>query len=131
MSDHKRQDPLFAPRARWTFAALATYWLAIFVGTHLPSPHQVPVLPANDKLLHTVAYLILALLLAAHCAQNRSLAVADYGKILGILLLYAIVDELVQIPVGRQASIADWMADGLGAILGLLGFGLAAFRKHR
>lgn len=43
---------------------------------------------------------------------------------MAVLGAYGVLDELLQIPVGRIASIADWGADLLGIMLGV---GLEAF----
>jgi VanZ family protein len=36
-----------------------------------------------------------------------------------LILTYATLDELLQIPVGRSAEWGDWLADGVGAALGI------------
>jgi VanZ family protein len=44
-----------------------------------------------------------------------------------VLAIYGVVEEMTQPPVGRVASIWDWIADVCGAGLGLLAFVL--FRR--
>ena len=36
-----------------------------------------------------------------------------------LIVLYGAVDEVTQIPVGRNANLSDWLADAAGATVGL------------
>jgi len=105
---------------------LAVYWTAIFVGTHLPD--DLPSLgEVDDKLLHFGAYAGLAFLLAAACRTLR----LRHGTLLlplAVAAIYGCIDELSQRAVpGRQADIADWAADVLGAGVGVFVFGVLSF----
>jgi len=104
---------------------LALYWAAMFLGTHLPQGVG-PGSQVSDKLLHFGAYAGLAFLLAAALSCFR----ARLGSFLFALLiaaLYGVFDELTQMPVpGRQADVHDWVADVLGAGVGVLAFVIAA-----
>jgi VanZ family protein len=74
-----------------------------------------------DKLLHAIAYLILGLLTlrACHggvCGLRAGATVAA----LAITIGYGLVDELHQSRVpDRHASVGDWAADTIGAVLAL------------
>jgi VanZ family protein len=110
-------------RSIWKFlwqSTLAVYWLALFVATHLPA--SSPLLPRNvsDKLLHGAAYAVLAVLFAGawQSAAGR-LTLAHLRWVWIVLVLYGGIDELLQIPVRRKASVGDWIADALGAAAGL------------
>ena len=97
---------------------LSIYWLALFVGTHIPL--RKIGLPGNDKLLHLLAYGGLAFLLAWAVAGARP----TWRSILAVLLVvstYGIVDELTQslIP-SRSSDLGDWIADVAGALFGLV-----------
>jgi VanZ family protein len=106
-------------------AALAGYWLLLFVATHLPS--QTTVLPQAgvDKLIHVAAFALLAGLLATawHMTAGH-LTLRHLIWLWLAVVLYAAVDEWTQIPVGRIGSVADWVADAAGAILALAAFAL-------
>jgi VanZ family protein len=97
---------------------LAVYWIAIFVGTHVPhGVHGVG--RVNDKVLHFGAYAGLAFLLAAALTSMR----VRFGSLLlpiAIAAIYGCVDELSQMAVaGRHAEFTDWAADVFGAGLGV------------
>jgi VanZ family protein len=110
-------------------AALVCYWVTLFVATHIPKLPQV-VERISDKAWHLAGYGILALLLAA--ATSPTLTVRGYSLLLGLLAGYAIFDELLQIPVGRHCDALDWVADMLGALIGLGSFALlATLSRHR
>lgn len=67
-----------------------------------------------DKLYHIGSFVVLAALavLAWRSASTKILAV--------ILLLYGALTEILQhFIVGRSFSVADWLADSLGIIIGL------------
>ena len=105
---------------RWLAnGAVAGYWLAMFVGTHIPNPEAIIGPEVSDKLLHFVAYFVLMTLLAG---RERLLSVRwPAGRKLGHLLLlvtaYAATDELLQaVPgINRHADLYDALADFAGA----------------
>ncbi len=112
-------------------ATLGVYWSTLFVGTHLPRGVQ-GVGNINDKLLHFGAYAGLAFLLTA---TLKSLRVRHGTLLLPMVIaaMYGCLDELSQLPVpGRQADIADWAADVLGAGVGVFAFAAVslAFAKY-
>lgn len=98
-------------RAAWILTAL--YWAGIFTLTHLP-PKAVHVPTGRDKVIHLGVYGILGILLFAALRASRwSLRQTAIG-VLGMGMVYGIIDELTQLFVGRSADIADWLADLAG-----------------
>lgn len=85
------------------------------------SSFQMPDFPAPqnfDKVLHIVAYAILAIL---YYLSFRKSGVNRWVFILSFLLTatYGITDEIHQLFVpGRDATLGDVLADSFGAILG-------------
>jgi len=72
------------------------------------------IFPHEDKLLHFIAYSILYFLFLG-CFKE--LDETTYLKALVLVLLYSISDEIHQhFVVGRDASIADIIADMIGAV---------------
>ena len=111
--------------------ALAGYWLALFAATHVP-PTVVRVPGGRvDDVIHLVTYAVLAGLLATTWQQSAGrLTVRHLRWAWTALAAYAACDELTQIPVGRTASWDDWLADSLGALVGLALFaGWARWRQ--
>jgi len=102
---------------------LAGYWLALVVGTHLPP--KFPGLPSerSDKLAHFGAYMGLAWLLSMAWQSST-------GRLNGrhlwfawmAVILVAAADEMTQPLIGRVASRGDWLADAVGAAVGLAVF---------
>jgi VanZ family protein len=104
---------------------LAGYWLTLLVATHLPV--RVAGLPRNqaDKLVHFVAYAILAWLLSTAWQASVGRLNARHLKFVWLaVVLYGAVDEITQPLVGRTASVIDWLSDAAGAALGLVIFQL-------
>lgn len=103
--------------ARWTPPVL---WVAIIlVGTSWPRIKLGPDGLALDKIAHFSAYAILAALCLRATREPHRLANIVW-TVLGVSALGA-VDEWHQsfIP-GRSMSVADWVADTAGAIVGVL-----------
>jgi VanZ family protein len=111
--------------ARLWQIALAGYWLVLFISTHLP--REFPSIPGDgkDKWVHVGAFAVLAWLLAMAWEQTTGRLRASHLIAAWVVLAgYAAIDELTQIPVGRTASYADWMADAAGAAIGLFAFAM-------
>jgi len=107
-------------RHSWLAGGLLVIWLmAIFIGG--AQPFAVGLLPPPwDKIAHTAVYLVLGILL--RCSLRLSLAIS-----LVLTLAVGGLDEWHQafIP-GRLSSIGDWLADSVGAMLGVVILGRAA-----
>ena len=103
--------------------ALACYWLALFVATHIPM--EMPELHGGkaDKLAHVAAFAGLAAIFAITWQLSAGRLTARHLAWAWVaLVLYAAFEELTQPLVGRYASVWDWSADAVGAALGLLLF---------
>lgn len=101
-------------------ALLLAYWVLIFTGTHVPLEHVGGMGHNRDKVLHFVAYAGLAWLLGVwFWARGRS-GLRTSLLIFAIAAIYGGADELLQIPVGRNADVLDWLADCSGAAAGLV-----------
>ena len=103
--------------------ALACYWLALFVLTHIPM--QRPELQGGkaDKLAHLAAFAVLSTLVAIMWQLSAGrLTPRHFLWAWLTVMLYAGFEELTQPLVGRVCSVWDWLADALGAALGFLLF---------
>ncbi len=116
------------------------YWLpvislaaAIFIQSSFPSPQMVPRFPFADKLLHGIAYGLLAALCyrALRCASPLH----DHSPIKLVVIAVAmatlngISDEWHQSFVAeRQADIFDLLADIVGGWFGAIGYAYIAER---
>jgi VanZ family protein len=72
----------------------------------------------SDKLMHFGAYGGLAFLLSLWLSSRGSWTKRSALLVLGVVAIYGICDELLQIPVNRSAEPADYLADMLGACAG-------------
>ena len=103
---------------------LIGYWGVIFIATHIPKG-QMPDISKSDKLMHMIAFAGLAFLLAWAFPKESK---RPYAHLIGAWIVacaYGAVDELSQIPVGRHADVRDWIADSIGAVLGLIAYMIA------
>ena len=116
---------------RLTTAVLVVYWVALAVGTHLP---RAPIIPfqQGDKLMHAAAYAVLAML-AGVCwsAWRGPLCRRELTLLVTVLAIYAALDELTQIPVGRDGDWRDWLADVFGVTCGIAALLLLQLMRNR
>lgn len=108
--------------AGWVTVTLVVYWVAMFIGTHVPSPDLGDVPAGSDKVLHFGAYGGLAFLLGLRIAlRTGRFRKLDAAIVFGITIVYSIIDELLQmIPVLRRtADFYDILADAVGSLCGL------------
>ena len=105
-------------RSTWIWLG---YWSVLFVATHVPTGGVKLPVSGGDKVLHGLAFFVLALL-GGRAAQERGQRLTPTWVIvwLGVYLLYGAIDELLQALIGRTASVADWVADGAGALAATL-----------
>jgi len=99
-------------RAIWSVTIV--YWLAIFTVTHLPAD-KLPPIPVSDKIEHMTAYGLLSILLFAALQTTGLSRGKTVALLIAMTMFYAVVDELLQIPVGRTCDIQDIYAD-LGGV---------------
>jgi VanZ family protein len=105
------------------YLPLTLYWLALFIGTSIPVD-QLPSVGISDKIIHLVAYFLLAILLnltLIYQRKSRLLFRKAPIAIIFIASIYGALDEIHQLYVpGRSAEVLDWTADAIGASLGVL-----------
>ena len=108
---------------------MIVYWLpviflclVIFLQSCFPSPDMGPSFPLKDKVLHLVAYGLLAALFVRGCRRTWPGRLSGVQLLLlgiGFATLYGVSDELHQsLVAGRQAELMDVAADFAGSILG-------------
>lgn len=114
---------------RWVYGLLALLEMALIVWLSSRPGDQVGLPPPWDKAGHGLAYAALGWLWA-HALGKPAWA-------WGVAVLFGITDEWHQSMVpGRVADIADWLADAVGAALGVwlarrLPFGSQGAPQHR
>lgn len=102
----------------------AVYFLALFVGTHLP-PGQIGAPRFSDKLAHFIGYVgLTVLVLAVWELSTERLQARHFFAVWLAGTVYAAFDEWTQIPVGRTCDMNDWAADVVGIILGIFAYQL-------
>ena len=107
--------------ARGAFAVAVLVSLAVLFA---PASDVPSAPPGVDKLVH--------LSLFAALAVSGRWAGARAGVLGALLVLYAAVSEVVQgiSALERSASVADWVADAIGVLAGLIGWAWAARRTR-
>lgn len=103
---------------RGLIIVLASYWISMYVGTHLPRLPQA-IAGQSDKLMHVGAYAGLAFLLALWNGSRGSLSMRRIGSLWLLVAGYGVFDEVTQPLFGRYAEFFDWTADIVGAAIGL------------
>lgn len=115
------ESPNRGLRGHWLpIALLASYWLLLFTGTHVPP--EFPGLPpaGYDKIVHFFSFAVLAGLMAiAWRAIWGRLPIWSAMAAWLIVVSYAAGDEITQPWFRRSCDIYDWRADASGAAVGL------------
>ncbi|MFO0916152.1 MAG: VanZ family protein [Pirellulales bacterium] len=105
----------------WVIGLALSYWLLIFVLTHLPSNSLPPRAMMRDKVAHFLAYAGLTFLIGLSFRLKFRMTLTAAFWIVVLAVFYGAVDEITQSLVpGRSTDVRDWMADGLGAMAGLI-----------
>ncbi len=124
MTERPGQPPLRFRPSHWPLWSarllLFSWWILIATATHVRLDAQPTDVPVPDKLIHFFMYAVLGLLLPMWHGWREPLNGKQATLYFSIIVLYAILDELLQIPVGRTAEWLDGAADLLGGASGLL-----------
>ena len=114
------EEPSWLRLARRGIAAATVAYGAFLVfATHYPKPESLVGgrLPP-DKLMHFVAYGLLGSLVAATLVAYGRRGVGTLVRLVVVLAIAAIFDELTQPLFGRNAELIDWAYDCLGLAAG-------------
>jgi len=112
-------------RSRRLWGVVALYATGILVATSVPVPPGLPAPEGSDKVVHLLMYAGLAALVSR--ALGERLGLREQRRLVAALCflrafigccLFGAFDEWHQQFVGRTTSLADWLADALGAMLG-------------
>jgi len=105
------------------YIPLSIYWIILLIATSLPID-QLPSIGISDKINHFLAFFILAILLNLTITfQRKNYFLFDHSLILTftVCVLYGAFDEIHQMWIpGRYSELLDWLADGIGALAGVL-----------
>lgn len=121
--------------ARLLWGTTTVYVLVLVFATHYPKPERFLTAAAtSDKLLHFLAYGLLAVLAGAAAAAAGGWTLRRAAMLAAGLMAFAAVDEVTQ-PLfpPRTAEPFDWVADCIGIAIGLAGIALfvAVVRRLR
>jgi hypothetical protein len=110
----RRRHPALAVHGALSRGAFAVTVLVSLAVLFAPAGDVPSAPPGVDKLVHLVLFAALAL--SGRWAGMRA------RVLVAPLLAYAAVSEVVQgmSPLARSASVADWVADAVGVLAGLV-----------
>lgn len=109
--------------ARLLCGMTAVYVLLLVFATHYPKPERLlAAATTNDKLMHFLAYGLLATLAGGSLAAAARWTLKAAGSLAAGLMTFAALDEITQ-PLfpPRTAEPFDWFADCIGIGIGLVG----------
>jgi VanZ family protein len=110
---------------KYVLLALALYWAAMFIATHIPGTSLPKPSLGLDKVVHFVGYAALAWLAAL---ALRAMGYLNWKTVIAVVVvaaIYGAIDELLQPYFNRVCDLNDWLADVAGAIFGLIAFAMS------
>ena len=107
----------------------AIIWAAVTVVWTLgPTPPEADSFPNADKVFHALAYAVMVLLLSLAADRRPGRGPGRFPGSAAWFAILAVVAggalELLQHLTGRDTQLLDWVADGVGAAIGLWGWAL-------
>jgi VanZ family protein len=116
-------DYLEKKKVYLVYLPLILYWILLFIATSLPTTN-LPSVAVSDKIKHFSAFFGLSVLLSLTLLyQNRIILFKKHFLSVALIIssFYGLLDEIHQgfIP-GRNNEFLDWVADSLGAMVGVL-----------
>jgi len=107
----------------FVYIPLVLYWCVLLVLTSIPGKYA-PNIGVSDKIEHSGAYLVLAVLVNFTYMFQRKIP-EFYNKpvifTFFTIVFYGLVDEIHQMFIpGRMADVRDLIADAIGGIVGIL-----------
>jgi VanZ family protein len=99
--------------------AVAAWMTVTVILSTFPVEDLQPNVPEADKIGHAAVYAVLGLLCAVAWHRHGSSQPAVAERSMALALLYGALMEFLQSHVGRDPSMADWVADGVGALFGI------------
>jgi len=108
---------------------LLVYWPALFILSHIPIWELVLKARVSDKGLHFLVYMVLVffLWLAVRPYRRVDWKRATVWWILLVLVCYGVLDEWLQMYVGRSCDAVDFLADLAGAVTSLVILSIFSF----
>lgn len=141
MSDSSGQSAANPDRQKRSFLkrlatpATTCYWLALYVGTHIPNPDMLIGDHVSDKVLHFSAYFGLYLVLATRIRILHEAWPTMWQTIIlaAMTSLYSAFDEITQgIPIiNRYPDIMDAVADCAGVAVAIFVVGIIDWSEKR
>lgn len=124
-------DPSFWTAGRRA-GVLAAYLVVLVTATHWPAEELMPAVGRADKLVHFLAYAVLAWLLAWAAEGRFRLRWAGMLVLVwSVATVLGGIDELTQPPFNRTADVYDWLADGLGAAAAIAAYAFYGACRRR
>ncbi len=108
-------------RHKLILSALGIYWPVIFWLTHIPMPELARQSGMSDKMMHVLAYFVLTFLVwfAVNPYEKVRWNKPKVWILLAVIAGYAVLDEYLQIHIGRSADVLDFVSDLFGLVIGL------------
>ncbi len=86
----------------------------------MPPPEKPAQMILNDKFLHFMGFCALGIVTVWRVVGPTSrISITVLAGWLAFLLVYAAFDETTQELVGRDSEFGDWLADAIGAVVGM------------
>jgi VanZ family protein len=111
--------PSSGPSPLRAWLAVGVWMTVTVILSTFPVEDLQPNVPNADKIGHAAVYAVLGFLCAVAWFRHGSSHSAAVERAMALVLLFGALMEFVQSLVGRDPSMADWVADGVGGLFGI------------
>jgi VanZ family protein len=125
--------PIAKPNSHIEFIPAVLTAIVIAIASLWENPQMPQAITVSDKLAHGVLYAVLAISMMVAVDSNARMRVRTYLYVCVIATAYGALIEMLQryCTLTRSGEMADLYADAIGAIIGLILFGIIEISRSR
>lgn len=125
--------PIAKPNSHIEFIPAVLTAIVIAIASLWENPQMPQAITVSDKLAHGLLYAVLAISMMAGVRRDARMRVRTYLYVCVIATAYGALMEMLQryCTLTRSGEMADLYADAIGAIIGLILFGIIEISRSR
>jgi len=125
--------PIAKPNSHIEFIPAVLTAIVIAIASLMENPEMPQAITVSDKLAHGVLYAVLAISMMAGVRRDARMRVRTYLYVCALATSYGALMEILQryCTLTRSGEMADLYADAIGALIGIILFGIFEVTRSR